>query len=166
MWHTLLKVDTGKCLHRASSAEQSAEVSHFVRVATLSSCLIMHGQLYWRVSVNEINAENETKPEMTAWQCHNTSAHFRTCYTIKVQLPYFNWIHYIIIVFDVLGNHFKWLQKECISSVVQFMQTCLNLLFSFPSLLHYFVFITTCYDLLDKNFFQCLPSLTHLCWLE
>ena len=62
----LLKVDTGKCLHRASSAEQPAEVSHFVRAATLSLCLIMHGQLYWRVSVNEINAENETIPEMTA----------------------------------------------------------------------------------------------------
>lgn len=59
-------MDTGKCLHRASSAEQPAEVSHFVRVATLSSCLIMRGQLYWRVSVNEINAENETKPEMSA----------------------------------------------------------------------------------------------------
>lgn len=66
MRHTLLKEDIGECLHSTSSVEQPAEVSHFVRAATLSSCLIMHGELYLRGSVNEINAENETKPSMTA----------------------------------------------------------------------------------------------------
>lgn len=89
MWHTLLEEDTGKCLHRASSAEQPAEVSHFVRTATLSSCLITHGILYWRVSLNEINVRNETKQEMIAWQWHNTSAHFGTCYKVKVHLSLF-----------------------------------------------------------------------------
>lgn len=85
MWHTPLEEDTGKCLHRTSSAE----VSHFVRTATLSSHLIMCRTLFWRVTLNEINAENETKPEMIAWQWHNTSAHFRTCYKVKVHLSLF-----------------------------------------------------------------------------
>lgn len=89
MWHALLEEGTSECLHRASSAEQPAQVSHFVRTATLCSRLIMRGTLYWRVSLNEVNAENETKPEMIACQWHNTPAHFRTGYKGKVHLSLF-----------------------------------------------------------------------------
>lgn len=162
MWHKLLEEGTGKCLHRASSAEQPAEVSHFVRITTLSSRLIMHGTLYWRVSLNAINAENETKPEMIAWQWHNTSAHLRTCYKGKVQLS----LQLASLYYNCFWCTCKSLRKKHFTFVVEFTQMCLNLLFSFPSPLYFSVFLTSYCDLLDKGFFQYLHSLTCLCWLE
>lgn len=55
------------------------------------------------------------------WLPHNAKIHLLTLEHVgksRCSSHNFNWLHYIIIVFDVIANHFKWLRQECITSVV------------------------------------------------
>lgn len=116
IWHILLKVDTGKCLHRVSSAEQPAEVSHFVRVLPCPHVSLCVHDYTGGYQLMKLMLKMKQNPRRL--HDNNTSAHFRTFTKYTYSSDYFSSLHYNIIVFYILAYHFQWLWKECITSVV------------------------------------------------